>query len=330
MPRPTTRDGARLAIFAEDVKKRMGQVQALNGINLEVPEGTVLGLLGQNGAGKTTVVRILATLLRADEGRAEVAGFDVVRDRAQVRAVIGLSGQYAAVDERLTARENLKLMSNLYHLSQREISKVVPDLLERFELVEAADRPARTFSGGMRRRLDLAASLVGRPQVLFLDEPSVGLDPPGRIRLWSVVEELVEEGVTVLLTTQYLEEADRLADAIAVIASGAVIAGGTASELKSAAGEWFIEVTVANRDEVQAAADVIAAVASVKSADAQISRHAGRVSLPVAGSGVPIGEVAGRLEAASIEFADLALRQPTLDDVFMALTGNLPPAGAKE
>ncbi len=316
-------DGVRPAVLVEDVRKRFGDVQALDGVSLEVPEGTLLALLGPNGAGKTTLVRVLTTLLDPDSGRAEVAGFDVVRDRRRVRPVIGISGQYASVDDRLTGRENLNLIARLYHLERADARRTVDGLLERFGLDAAADRPARTYSGGMRRRLDLAASLVSNPKVLFLDEPSTGLDPTARGLLWGVVEGLVEAGITVVLTTQYLEEADRLADTIVVIDNGRVIAKGTASELKAAAGHWFIELAVADHGQTRAAAVAIVAVVSAE-AGARVHHHSGRVSVPVGEHDVSLDEVTRHLEAAGIAIAELALRQPTLDDVFAALTGKVP------
>jgi ABC-2 type transport system ATP-binding protein len=324
MAGPAAHDGARPAVLAEGVSKRFGHVQALDGVSLEVPEGSVLALLGPNGAGKTTLVRILTTLLGPDEGRVEIGGLDTVRDRRQVRTMIGLSGQFAAVDDRLTARENLELVARLYHLSPDETRARVTELLERFDLVGPADRPSYTYSGGMRRRLDLAASMVSSPKVLFLDEPSVGLDPTGRIQLWSVIEDLVEDGITVLVTTQYLEEADRLADRIAVIDSGRVIAQGTPSELKGAAGHWFIEIIVADRDQTQAGADTIAMVISAEAGPARVHHHSGRIRVPVGEGAVPLDDLTRHLETAGIAIAELALRQPTLDDVFAVLTGAEP------
>jgi ABC-2 type transport system ATP-binding protein len=328
VPGPAVQDGVRPAVLAEDVQKRFGQVQALGGVSLQIPQGRLLALLGPNGAGKTTLVRILTTLMSPDAGRAEVAGFDVVRERREVRNVIGLTGQFASIDERLTGRENLALVARLYHLGRVESRRIVDGLLERFDLDAAADRPAYTYSGGMRRRLDLAASLVSKPKVLFLDEPSVGLDPSGRAQLWGVIEDLVEEGITVLLTTQYLEEADRLADTIAVIDTGQVIAQGTPSELKAAAGHWFIELVVADRDQTQAGADTIALIVSAEVDAVRVHHHAGRVSVPVGEGAVPLDDVTRHLQAAGIAIAELALRQPTLDDVFVALTGGAPDPAA--
>ena len=327
MPQSATQNGTSPAVLVEDVRKSFGSVQALDGVNLEIPKGSLLAILGPNGAGKTTLVRVLTTLLSPDEGRAEVAGHDVVRDRHRVRSAIGLSGQYAAVDERLTGRENLELGAHLHHLDRDETRRTVDRLLERFGLDAAADRPARTYSGGMRRKLDLASALVTDPEVLFLDEPSVGLDPTSRAQLWTIIEDLVDGGMSVLLTTQYLEEADQLSDSIAVIDSGRVIAKGTASELKSAAGLWFVELIAADRDRVEEAADVMVAVLEADS-DARIHHHAGRVRVPVGERGVRLDDVTRGLDTAGIAIAELALRQPTLDDVFLALTGSAAePAG---
>jgi ABC-2 type transport system ATP-binding protein len=287
-------------------------------VDLQVPAGTVLGLLGPNGAGKTTIVRILTTLLRPDAGRATVVGHDVVKDAEALRHAIGLAGQYAAVDESLTGRENLVMVGRLYHLGRREAERRADEVLERFELAEAADRQVKTYSGGMRRRLDLGASLVGRPTVLFLDEPTTGLDPRGRLGLWEVIGGLVNDGTTLLLTTQYLEEADRLANAIAVIDHGRVIAEGTADELKSRVGGEVLEVTVEPSRDAVAAAGALAAIAS---GEAQIDAGAGHVTVPVQGRGAALAEAVRLLDGAGVTIADLALRRPTLDDVFLALTG---------
>jgi ABC-2 type transport system ATP-binding protein len=308
----------RPAIVVQGLKKSFGAVRALDGIDLVVPEGTVLGLLGPNGAGKTTVVRILTTLLTPDGGHAEVAGFDVVRDAVRLRSAIGLAGQYAAVDEMLTGRENLELVGRLYHLARGEIRRRAVEILERFDLVDAADRTVKTYSGGMRRRLDLGASLVGQPRVLFLDEPTTGLDPRSRIALWEVIEQLVDRGTTLLLTTQYLEEADKLADNIAVIDHGRVIAEGTADELKSQVGGDVLELVVARREQLK---DALAAIASLTCGEPQLDADTGTVRVPVRGGTTVLAEAVRHLDAAGITIADLALHRPTLDDVFLALTG---------
>jgi ABC-2 type transport system ATP-binding protein len=306
-------------ILAEGLSKSFGKVVALDGVDLQVAPGTVFGLLGPNGAGKTTVVRILTTLLRPDAGRAAVAGYDVVRDAEALRTVVGLAGQYAAVDENLTGRENLVMVGRLYHLSRAEASLRAADLLERFDLSDAADRTVKTYSGGMRRRLDLGASLVGRPSVLFLDEPTTGLDPRSRISLWEVIGQLVSDGTTLLLTTQYLEEADRLAHAVAVIDRGRVIAEGTPDELKSRVGGEMLEVAVKPPSEAVAAAG---ALGSLATGEAQIDATSGRVCVPVDGGSSLLAEAVRLLDGAGIAIVDLALRRPTLDDVFLALTGH--------
>jgi len=320
-------DGA--AIVARGLKKRFGSVLALDGVDLEVPRGTVLGLLGPNGAGKTTAVKILTTLLLPDEGEARVAGFDVVRQQEELRAAIGLAGQYAAVDEHLTGRENIDLVGRLYHLPRDEIRRRTGELLERFDLVGAADRPVKTYSGGMRRRLDLGASLVGRPQVLFLDEPTTGLDIRSRLDLWEVIRQLVAEGTTLLLTTQYLEEADVLADRIAVIDRGRVIAEGTADELKSHVGGEVVEVAVRDRSRVREAAAAVVEVAAGAATQTQIDEAEGRVAVTVRGDASVVVDVVRRLDREGIELADLSVHKPTLDDVFLALTGRVaePTAG---
>jgi ABC-2 type transport system ATP-binding protein len=309
------------AIVVEGVKKRFGKVEALRGIDLQVRPSTVLGLLGPNGAGKTTAVRILTTLLHPDEGRATVLGLDVVRDAERLRHVIGLAGQSAAVDENLTGHENLVMVGRLYHLPAAEAKRRADTVLERFELTDAANRTAKTYSGGMRRRLDLGASLVGRPKVLFLDEPTTGLDPKGRLEMWDVIRELVSDGTTLLLTTQYLEEADNLADTIAVIDGGRVIAEGTSDELKDRVGGEVLAVIVADRSQVGEAAAVLAGLGSGSPNE---DKHTGGVTLPVGADGTAVlTEAVRRLDDARIKLADIALHRPSLDDVFLALTGHV-------
>jgi ABC-2 type transport system ATP-binding protein len=308
------------AILVEDLRRSFGEVRALDGVSIEVPRGTVFGLLGPNGAGKTTMVRILTTLLQPDGGKATVAGYDVVHDARALRSVIGLTGQYAAVDEHLTGRENLELVGVLYHLGKAEARRRAGELLERFDLSEAADRPAKTYSGGMRRRLDLAASLVARPQVLFLDEPTTGLDPRGRMGLWEIIRELVKDDTTLLLTTQYLEEADVLSDRIAVIDGGKVIAEGTADELKSQIGGEVVDVVVADQTQLPLAAEQVAGLGV---GDLQIDELTHKVSIPAGDNGPEVlAETVRRLDSAGIAFTDLAMRRPTLDDVFMRITGH--------
>ena len=309
------------AITVQGLKKSFGDVHALDGVDIEVTRGTVYGLLGPNGAGKTTIVRILTTLLAPDEGTATVAGYDVVKDAATLRSVIGLTGQYAAVDEHLTGRENLVLVGILNHLGKAASRERAEGLLARFDLKEAADRPAKTYSGGMRRRLDLAASLVARPQVLFLDEPTTGLDPRGRMQLWGIIRELVQEETTLLLTTQYLEEADVLSDRIAVLDGGHVIAEGTADELKSKVGGEVIEVVVAEAEKVT---DAVGDLSELGSGPPYVDEITRRVTIPAGGEGPAVlAETVRRLDSAEIAFTDLALRRPTLDDVFMTLTGHV-------
>jgi len=321
-------DGDATGVVAEGLVKRYrsraGEVRALDGLDLVVPAGTVVGLLGPNGAGKTTTVRILATLLRPDAGRATVAGFDVVRQAQRLRSVIGLSGQYAAVDENLTGRENLVMFGRLYQLGAGEARRRSDDLLDQFALADAADRVVKTYSGGMRRRLDLASALIGRPQTLFLDEPTTGLDPRSRLGLWEVIRERVRQGTTVLLTTQYLEEADALAHSIAVVDHGRVIARGTADALKAQIGGERIEVVVRETADLPRAAGLLA-----RHADGESARddHARRLTAPTSGGAARVIDVAQAFEAAGIGIAEIALRRPTLDDVFLTLTGHAAEVG---
>jgi ABC-2 type transport system ATP-binding protein len=312
-------------IRASGLVKRYGSVTALDGLDLTVPEGTILGLLGPNGAGKTTAVRILTTLLDADEGTAHVAGIDVRTDPQRVRERIGLSGQYAAVDEYLTGFENLDMIGRLYRLGRKRSRERARELLGRFDLTEAADRPVKTYSGGMRRRLDLAGSLVAAPQVLFLDEPTTGLDPRSRTDMWEVIRELVAGGTTLLLTTQYLEEADRLADDIVVIDHGRIIAQGTADQLKAKVGGERVELVVASDAELLPARQVLAGLSV---GDVQVEQGSRRLVAPVSGGAGVLLEALRQLDAAGVAILDVGLRRPTLDDVFLSLTGQ--PAESAE
>ncbi|MFC6237346.1 ATP-binding cassette domain-containing protein [Longivirga aurantiaca] len=307
------------AIHAEGLVKHFGDVKAVDGLDLTVPYGTVYGLLGPNGAGKTTTVRILATLLKADAGSTTVAGIDVAAKPDAVRHEIGLTGQYAAVDEYLTGRENLDMIGRLYHLPKAYVKNRADELLERFSLTDAADRPAKTYSGGMRRRLDLSASLMGNPKILFLDEPTTGLDPRSRLQMWEVITDLVADGTTVLLTTQYLEEADQLAEQIVVIDKGRVIAKGTSDELKTQVGGDRLEIVVSPGTDLEAASG---AVRAVSDGEVLVDADTRTLRSPVSGGSTVLVEAVRALDAAGVKVDDLALRRPTLDDVFLTLTGH--------
>jgi ABC-2 type transport system ATP-binding protein len=321
--------GDRPAILAEGLQKSYGKTRALDGLDLSVEEGTVLGVLGPNGAGKTTAVRILTTLLAPDAGRAEVAGLDVVRQAGDLRSRIGLTGQYAAVDEYLTGRENLEMVGRLYHLPKKQARKRADELLERLDLVDAATRLVKTYSGGMRRRLDLAASLVLSPPVLFLDEPTTGLDPRSRIAMWDIIGELVSGGTTLLLTTQYLDEADRLADRIAVVDAGRVIAEGTSAELKARVGGESLEVTVPRGGGLKEAASVLERYA-YGDGGVRVDAERRYVGTTVAGGSGLLAAVVRDLDAAGVEVDELGLHRPTLDDVFLTLTGHAAESDAAE
>lgn len=303
------------AIEATGLRKSFGKVEVLSGVDLKVARGTMLALLGPNGAGKTTTVRILSTLLKSDEGTALVNGYDVAKQADSVREVIGLTGQYAAVDELLTGRENLVMMGRLYHLSKDSAKQRAIELLEQFDLVKAADRVAKTYSGGMRRRLDLAVSLIASPPIIFLDEPTTGLDPRSRLAMWDIIKKLMADGATILLTTQYLEEADQLADKIAVIDGGKVIAEGTADELKNKVGKERLELTLASEKDFQTALKVI-------------GKHLLRqdetrrsISLAIDGGAMHVKDILVQMESAKVKIDSLSLHKPTLDDVFLSLTG---------
>jgi ABC-2 type transport system ATP-binding protein len=307
------------SVIAEHLVKtyRNGEVKALDDLSLDVEEGTVLGVLGPNGAGKTTTVRILATLLKPDSGIATVAGIDVAKHPDKVRELIGLSGQYAAVDETLTGWDNLVMFGRLYHLGKTASIKRADELLERFSLTDSARRPIKTYSGGMRRRLDLAASLIVQPKVLFLDEPTTGLDPRGRQEMWGVIQELVKGGVTLLLTTQYLEEADQLADEIAVIDHGKVIARGTSDALKKQVGGERLEITVENTD-INKTQEIVSRISS-----SAIHTDVRTISAPVSTGSIALMEALRALDEAKIHPLDIALKRPSLDDVFLSLTGHV-------
>jgi ABC-2 type transport system ATP-binding protein len=305
-----------IAIQANNLVKKYGEVIALDGLSLEVEQGTVFGLLGPNGAGKTTTVRVLTTLLSPDSGSAIVDGVDVLKDPVHAREIMGLSGQNASVDENLTGIENLIMLGRLFRLPKKEAVIRANDLLERFNLNDAAKRIVKTYSGGMRRRLDLAASLIAKPNILFLDEPTTGLDPRSRLMMWDVIQNLVNEGTTVLLTTQYLEEADQLAKKIAVIDKGKVIAQGSADELKTQVGGERIEVVV-SPSQTQAAAQALQSMSSGK-----VVVEGEHVQVPVSGGGVKVVEAVRALDIAKIEIKEIQLRRPTLDDVFLSLTGH--------
>ncbi|MGH3336640.1 MAG: ATP-binding cassette domain-containing protein [Nocardioides sp.] len=311
------------AILAEGLVKHYKEVTALDGIDLRVPEGSVLALLGPNGAGKTTAVKILTTLIAADAGRAEVAGIDVANDPRGVRRLIGVSGQYAAVDEYLTGFENLEMVGRLYHLGRRASAERARELLVQLRLDDAADRPAKTYSGGMQRRLDLAGALVARPPVLFLDEPTTGLDPRSRTEMWAILQELVSGGTTLLLTTQYLEEADLLADNIVVIDHGRVIAEGTADALKSQVGGERLEITVSDEAHFETAVTVLTPLSS---GEVTVEAERRSIVVPVTGGAAVLADALRRLDAQGVPVDDVGLRRPTLDDVFLSLTGHAADA----
>ncbi|MDV8021950.1 ATP-binding cassette domain-containing protein [Rhodococcus sp. IEGM 1330] len=306
------------AIEVEDLVLRYGKNVALDGIDFTVPEGTVLGVLGPNGAGKTTAVRILATLLEATSGSARIFGLDVATQANEVRSTIGLTGQFAAVDEYLTGYENLEMVGRLFGLRKAEAKKRAEELLARFDLEYARDRTAKQYSGGMRRRLDIAASLIGRPRVVFLDEPTTGLDPRSRITMWEFIADLVRDGTTILLTTQYLEEADRLADSIIVLNKGKIIARGTADELKAQTGGERVEFVLTDRSQVDQAKQILAPI-GVESPT--FDEQVGRIVMPVNGGSKDLSTALAQLDAAGIGVVDVGLRRPNLDDVFLSLTG---------
>jgi len=307
-----------LAVEAHGLVKRFGDTVALDGVDLEVPRGAIYGLLGPNGAGKTTAVRILTTLLRPDDGRATIDGIDVVSDPHGVRERIGLTGQYAAVEERLTGRENMEFVGRLFHLPKGVVKPRARELLERFDLVDAGDRVVKGYSGGMRRRLDIAMSLIARPSVLFLDEPTTGLDPRSRLAMWDMIEELEQDGTTVLLTTQYLDEADRLAERIIVIDSGTVIASGTADELKDRIGGDRLSVSIARADNRESALTTLRPLCT---GHIEVSTDGRSFSAPIRSGDRVVPGVIRALDDAGIDVLDVEVRRPTLDDVFLTLTG---------
>ncbi len=309
-------------VDVHDVVRTFGEVKALDGMSLSFEPGIIYGLLGPNGAGKTTLIRVLATLLKPTSGSATVAGIDVVADPDAVRTRIGLAGQFAAVDAYQTGRENVEMVGRLYNLSKREARRRTDEVLERIDLMDAADRQVKTYSGGMRRRLDLAASMVGRPEVLFLDEPTAGIDPRSRLDIWSLIEDLVERGTTILLTTQYLDEADQLAARIGVIDRGTMIAEGTADELKDMVGGSVVQLTVPQEKQ----STVVGLLRSVSGDEPTIDQSNGRMSIP-ASSAQTLLTVARKLEEASITPDDIGLRKPTLDDVFLSITGHAAEVG---
>ncbi|MFZ0130336.1 MAG: ATP-binding cassette domain-containing protein [Candidatus Dormiibacterota bacterium] len=317
---------AEYAIEVSGLHKSFGKVHALRGIDFNVPRGSVLGMLGPNGAGKTTAVRVLTTLLRPDSGRVVIEGYDVVRDAAAVRRCIGLAGQSTAIQLELTGRENLEIMGRLNHMERHTVRDRAAALLERFAIAEAADRPAKTYSGGMQRRLDLAASLIAEPSVLFLDEPTTGLDPYGRLGMWEIIRELVERGTTLLLTTQYLDEADELANTIVVVDRGEVIASGTPDQLKNQVGGDLLEFTVPDRAKLD---NAVRAVEGLSDAAPTVDPETRRIKVPVGSRGsTALVEAVRRLDAAGIATEDLALHRPSLDDVFLAVTGHAAEASS--
>jgi ABC-2 type transport system ATP-binding protein len=317
---PSGRSHDEEAIVVEGLHKRFGKIRALDGVDLRVRSGSVVALLGPNGSGKTTFVRILTTLLRPDGGRAVVAGRDVVKDAAGVRAVIGLAGQYPGVDEILTGQENLEMVGRLYHLGRSGARSRAAELMDSFGLQDAAKRRVKTYSGGMRRRLDLAASLVARPPILFLDEPTTGLDPASRLGLWEVIGNLVRSGTTVFLTTQYLEEADRLADKIAVLDTGRIIREGTSRELKACCGgDVLIQIHIADLGQMELASQILARFAV--DGKMRTDPETGEISVPARGGKAMLSEIVRSLDIGGVALSDVSLRQPTLDDVFLNLTG---------